>query len=69
MSVLTHGLLGRQLDLLLGKFLIRHKSLADRDHFIIKEIKLDIGIPILVVDRKEIQLRYFLDKDIFTEVQ
>lgn len=43
--------------------------LENRVDLIIEKIKLTTGVQITTVDSREIQLRYFLDKDILTEVR
>ena len=43
--------------------------LENRVDLIIEKIKLTTGVQITIVDSREIQLRYFLDKDILTEVR
>ena len=60
---------GAYFNLFLGNPLIRYMLLANRIDLVTEKIKLTISVQITIVNRREIKVRYFINKRFLTEIR
>ena len=60
---------GGYFNLLLGKPLIRYMHLTNRIDLVTEKIKLAISVQITTANRREIKVRYFVNKSFLSEIR